>query len=83
MTDDTMLDMRTTLTLDDEAADIAAHYAESRNVTLGRAVSELIVRGARRAPRIKYVDGLPVLDVPPGKKRITSEHVRALEQEGW
>lgn len=75
--------MRTTISLDDEAAAIAAHYAESRNVTLGKAVSELIVRGAKRSPRIKYVDGLPVLDLPPGKKRITTAHVRALEQEGW
>ena len=75
--------MRTTISLDDEAAAIAAQYAESRNVTLSKAVSELILRGSKPAPRIKYVDGLPVLDVPPGRKRITTAHVRALEQEGW
>ena len=75
--------MRTTIALDDEAATIAAQYAESRNLTLGKAVSELIVRSVRRAPRIKYVDGLPVFDVPRGKKKITAAHVRALEQEGW
>ena len=75
--------MRTTLSLDEEAAAIAAQYAESRSLTLSKAVSELIVRGTRREPRIKYVDGLPVFDIPRGKKRITAEHVRALEQEGW
>ena len=73
--------MRTTISLDDEAASIAAHYAESRNVTLSKAVSELIIRGTRRKPRIKYVDGLPVFDLPRGGKKITTEHVRALEAE--
>jgi hypothetical protein len=74
--------MRTTINLDDEAAAIAAQYAESRNVTLSKAVSELVVRGTRAEPRIKYVDGLPVFDVPRGKKKITAEHVRKLEMEG-
>jgi len=73
--------MRTTLSLDDEAAAIAAQYAKSRNVTLSKAVSELIVRATRRKPRIKYVDGLPVFDLPRGEKKITTEHVRALEAE--
>ena len=75
--------MRTTLSLDDEAAAIAAHYAESRNLTLSKAVSELIVRATKRKPRIKYVDGLPVFDLPRGEKKITTEHVRALEAEEW
>ena len=67
--------------MDDEAAAIAAQYAESRNLTLSKAVSELIVRATRRKPRIKYVDGLPVFDLPRGEKKITTEHVRALEVE--
>jgi hypothetical protein len=75
--------MRTTINLDDEAAEIAAQYARSRDLSLSKAVSELVVRGTRPAPRIKYVDGLPVFDVPHGKKKITAEHVRKLEMEGW
>ena len=75
--------MRTTLSLDDEAAAIAAHYAESRNLTLSKAVSELIVRATKRKPRIKYEDGIPVFDLPRGEKKITTEHVRALEAEEW
>ena len=75
--------MRTTLSLDDEAAEIAAQYAKARNVTLSKAVSELIVRGTGRKPRIKYVDGLPVFDLPRGEKEITTEHVRRLEAEEW
>jgi len=75
--------MRTTLSLDDEAAEIAAHYAKARNVTLGKAVSELIVNATRRRPRIKYVDGLPVFDLGPGEEPITTEHVKELEAEGY
>jgi len=73
--------MRTTISLDDEAAAIAAHYAESRNLTLSKAVSELIVRATKRKPRIKYVDGLPVFDLGPSEEPITSEQVKALEAE--
>ena len=75
--------MRTTLSLDDEAAEIAAQYAKARNTTLSKAVSELIVRGIRRKPRIKYVDGIPVFDLGPTEEPITTEQVKALEAEEW
>lgn len=75
--------MRTTLSLDDEAAEIAAQYAKARNTTLSKAVSELIVSATRRKPRIKYVDGLPVFDLGPGEEWITSDQVKALEAEEW
>jgi hypothetical protein len=73
--------MRTTLSLDDEAATIAAQYAESRNLTLSKAVSELILRATRTKPRIKHVDGLPVFDLGPAEEPITPEQVKALEAE--
>jgi hypothetical protein len=75
--------MRTTLSLDDEAAEIAAQYAKARNVTLGKAVSELIVCSTRRKPRIKHVDGLPVFDLGPEEEPITTEQIKALEAEGY
>ncbi|HTV65634.1 MAG TPA: hypothetical protein VMD98_08520 [Bryocella sp.] len=73
--------MRTTITLDDETAAIATQYARSRELSLSKAISELIVRGTRRAARIKYVDGLPVFDLPKSRRRITTEFVKALEDE--
>lgn len=73
--------MRTTINLEDEAAEIAALYARSRDVSLSRAVSELIVRGTRRKPRIKYVDGIPVFDLGADEEPITTEQVKALEAE--
>ncbi len=73
--------MRTTLTLDDDVATIAAQYAQSRDLSLSKAIAELIVRGTRKAPRIKYVDGLPVFDLPKAREPITSQQVKALEAE--
>jgi len=73
------VDVRTTVTLDDEVAAIAAQYAESRGLSLSKAIAELIVRATRRSARMKYVDGLPVCDLPKSKHPITGEQVKALE----
>jgi hypothetical protein len=73
--------MTTTLTLDDDIAATATQYAESRDLSLSKAIAELIVRAARKSARIKYVDGLPVFDLPKSKQPITSEQVKKLEAE--
>ena len=73
--------MRTTISLDDDAAAIAAQYAKGRDLTLGKAISELIVQATRTKPRIKYEDGIPVLDLGPAEEVITPELVKALEAE--
>jgi hypothetical protein len=72
--------MRTTVTLDDASAETAALYAKSRGISLSKAISELILRGAEAKPRIKYVHGLPVFDVPRGRA-VTSEGVKSLESD--
>jgi hypothetical protein len=72
-------DMRTTITLDDEAAAVAAQYAKARDVSLGKAIGELILRGTRKSSRIKFVDGLPVFDMPKETHPITNERVKAFE----
>ena len=43
-----MLPMRTTLTLDDDAFQAAKAKAAHENMSLGKAVSELILQGLRR-----------------------------------
>jgi hypothetical protein len=74
--------MRTTINLDDEAAEIAAQYAQGRNITLSRAVSELIVRGTRKQrPRIKYVDGIPVFDLPESDPPLSLEEIKAMAED--
>jgi hypothetical protein len=75
--------MRTTITLDDEVAAIVQHYAKARAMSFSKAISELILRSMRTKPRIKYVDGLPVFDLPQTKQKITTERVRAFEAEEW
>lgn len=75
--------MRTTITLDDETAEIATQYARGRGVSLSRAINELIQRGKNPKSRIKYVNGWPVLDLPKPKELLTTERVKELESEGW
>ena len=55
--------MRTTITLDDASAEVAALYAKSRDISLSKAISELVLQAAGAKSRIKYVRGLPVFDV--------------------
>jgi len=73
--------MRTTITIDDDVAGIAVQYAKSRDLSLSKAIGELILRGARKTARIKFVDGLPVFDLPREKQPITTERVKAFEAE--
>lgn len=75
--------MRTTITMDEETAKIATEYARGRGVSLSKAISELIQRGTRPRPRIKYVDGWPMLDLPKPKRLLTTERVKELENESW
>ena len=77
------VDMRTTITMDEETAKVAAQYARSRGVSLSKAISELVQRGLRPRPRIKYVNGFPMLDLPKPKKPLTTERVKELEDEDW
>jgi hypothetical protein len=71
--------MRTTITLNDDVAAIASQYAQSRDLSLSKAIAELILHSTRKAPRIKDVDGLPIFDLPGPKRRITSQRVKELE----
>ena len=77
------LGMRTTITMDEDTAKVAAQYARSRGVSLSKAISELVQRGLRPRSRIKYVNGWPVLDLPKRKEPLTTERVRELEDEEW
>jgi hypothetical protein len=75
--------MRTTLNLSDEAYEIANHYAASCDVSLSRAVSELVERAIGKKMRIRYEDGIPVFDVPEDGPKITTEMVKRLEAEDY
>ena len=73
--------MRTTLTLEDDALQIARAVARRRRLTLGRAVSELVRRGARQMVATESRHGLEVVKLPPGSSRVTAGRVDELLDE--
>ena len=74
---------RTTVMFSPEALEIVERFREATGLSLSDAVSELIERSEPRQPRIKWVDGLPMADIPLTGKWITSEDVVRAEAELW
>ena len=74
--------MRTTLSLDDEVHQLLQKYAESRSIGLGKAASELVRRGLsyERPTRVNK-NGIRVFVLPPGSPKITSKHVKDLQDD--
>jgi len=80
------LDMRTSITLDDDVYQLASMYAAGRGITLGAAVGELVRRAnsASGSPtgsaRLKTLpNGLQVF--ASRGRRITSEMVKAAQED--
>jgi len=73
--------MRTTINLEDDVLRMAKHYAESRSLALGKAVTELVRRGLTVPTPRRVVNGVQVFDLPRGSPRITTKRVRELEDE--
>jgi hypothetical protein len=73
--------MRTTLNLDDDALTLIRNYSEVRSLALGKAASELVRKGANAPVRMKKVGGFWQVVLPPGGKKITSEHVKRLLED--
>jgi len=73
--------MRTTLSLDDDVFAEVQTYAKSRDVALGKAVSELVRRGLQAPLRTRIVNGFHVVDLPPDSPPVSSEDVKKLLEE--
>jgi hypothetical protein len=73
--------MRTTLSLDDDVFREAKVYAESREIALGKAVSELVRRGLQAPLQTRVVNGFHVVELPHGSPAVSSEDVRKLQEE--
>ena len=73
--------MRTTINLDDDALKILHQYSETRSMSLGKAASELVRRGAASPTPTRMVNGFVIFDVAPGGPKISTERVRELESE--
>lgn len=74
--------MRTTLTLDDDVLELAAHQAKLRGVSLGKAVSDLLRRGLNASTPAQNKDGLVVFQLPEDSPKVTTDDVRRIESEG-
>jgi hypothetical protein len=73
--------MRTTLALDDDLVPHVKTYAESRELSLGKAVSELVRRGLHAPLQTRIVNGFHVVELPAGSPPVTVEDVRKLEED--
>ena len=61
--------MRTTLSQ-------ARSYAESRDISLGNAVSELVRKGLHAPLKTRVVNGFHAVELPPESPVVSVDHVR-------
>ncbi|MFW5710944.1 MAG: hypothetical protein ACOCZA_03260 [Spirochaetota bacterium] len=74
--------MRTTINIDDELYSIARSLAESRGISMGAAVSELMRRGVQSGTAsYEQRSGFPVMQVSEEAAPITPEQVAQDEEE--
>ncbi len=73
--------MRTTLSLEDDVFEEIKTYAKSREIALGKAVSELVRRGLHAPLQTRVVNDFHVVELPPGSPRVSIEHVRTLQEQ--
>lgn len=74
--------MRTTLTLDDDIAELVARYAKARGLSLGKTVSDLVRRAIHAPTPSTEKDGLVVFRLPADSPEVTTKDVRRIEAEG-
>jgi Arc/MetJ family transcription regulator len=70
--------MRTTIGLDDDILARVKFYAESRSLSVERAVAELLRRGLSAELPTRVLNGVCVFDLPPDSPVVTSKRVREL-----
>lgn len=76
-----IISMRTTLSIDDDVLKEVKAYAESREVAIGKAVSELVRRGLHAPLETRVVNGFHVVDLPATSPTVTTEDVKKLAEE--
>lgn len=67
--------------MDDDVFREVKVYADSRDIALGKAVSELVRRGLQAPLQTRLVNGFHVVDLPEGSPVVTSERIRKLQEE--
>ena len=72
---------RTTLTIEDDAMEMARKYAARHHLTLGEAISDLVRHAAERPLMTDLKSGLAVVGRPERSPRVTSERVAKVAGE--
>jgi hypothetical protein len=79
--------MRTNVTLEDDIYEQAVNYAAAKNLTLGKALGELVRRGNSAPPPpsrlVQGANGLLVMPSRRGGKKITQDMVNKAREEGY
>ena len=70
--------MRTTLTIEDDALELARELSRRPGLSLGRAVSDLVRSGARRPLVTVERHGLQVAELVEDSPRVTADDVNRL-----
>lgn len=73
--------MRTTVTLDDDVYKIAMREAEARDISLGKAISNYVRRGAESEVKLRRKGGLVLPELPSDSPSVDMATVRRLESE--
>lgn len=68
--------MRTTFTLDDDAAELAQNFAKANALRLGQAVSELIRRASAPPMKLKKKGEVWVIPSTPGALKVSAQQIK-------
>ncbi len=75
------IQMRTTLTLDDDVIDAARKLAEMKHLSIGTVISDLARRSLTPVSAPKTRNGIRLFPVKPGAGSVTPEKVKELLEE--
>ncbi len=67
--------------MDDDVLEEVRTYAKSRDVAIGKAVSDLIRRGLHAPLQTRVVNGFHVVELPPGSPPVSIEDVKKIQDE--
>lgn len=73
--------MRTTLAIDDDVLEQVKEYAEQRNISMGKAATDLIRKGISRPLELKCVDGIYLPVLPENTPILTTKRLLEAEDE--